>query len=65
MALLREFARLAVDLAGRSNCKLKSCRVVEVRPELTVLTPVAVSNFFPRITNGQFVFSHSADPGLR
>ena len=32
---------------------------------LTVVTAVAVSNFFPRITNGQFVFNHTANPGLR
>lgn len=32
---------------------------------ITVVTPVAVSNFFPRITNGQFVFNHTANPGLR
>ena len=32
---------------------------------ITVVTPVAVSNFFPRITNGQFVFDHTANPGLR
>jgi plastocyanin len=32
---------------------------------ITVVTPVAVSNFFPRITNGQFVFHHTANPGLR
>jgi hypothetical protein len=30
-----------------------------------VVTPIAVSNFFPRITNGQFVFNHTANPGLR
>jgi plastocyanin len=32
---------------------------------LSVVAPVAVSNFFPRITNGQFVFEHTANPGLR
>jgi len=32
---------------------------------VSVVTPVAVSNFFPRITNGQFVFDHTANPGLR
>jgi plastocyanin len=32
---------------------------------VSVVTPVAVSNFFPRITNGQFVFEHTANPGLR
>ena len=32
---------------------------------ITVVTPVAVSNFFPRVTNGQFVFNHTANPGLR
>jgi plastocyanin len=32
---------------------------------ITVVTPVAVSNFFPRVSNGQFVFNHTANPGLR
>lgn len=32
---------------------------------ITVVTPVGVSNFFPRVTNGQFVFNHTANPGLR
>jgi plastocyanin len=32
---------------------------------ISVVTPVAVSNFFPRIINGQFVFDHTANPGLR
>jgi hypothetical protein len=32
---------------------------------VSVVTPVVVSNFFPRITNGQFVFEHTANPGLR
>ncbi len=32
---------------------------------ISVVTPVAVSNFFPRVTNGQFVFNHTANPGLR
>ena len=32
---------------------------------ISVVTPVAVSNFFPRVTNGQFVFDHTANPGLR
>ena len=30
-----------------------------------MVTPVAVSNFFPRVINGQFVFNHTANPGLR
>jgi plastocyanin len=33
--------------------------------DISVVTPIAVSNFFPRITNGQFVFNHTANPGLR
>ncbi|MDB6122434.1 MAG: cellulase family glycosylhydrolase [Pedosphaera sp.] len=32
---------------------------------ISVVTPVAVSNFFPQVTNGQFVFDHTANPGLR
>ena len=32
---------------------------------ISVVTPIAVSNFFPHITNGQFVFKHTANPGLR
>lgn len=32
---------------------------------ISVVTPVAVSNFFPRVVNGQFVFDHTANPGLR
>jgi plastocyanin len=32
---------------------------------ISVVTPVAISNFFPRITNGQFLFNHTANPGLR
>ncbi len=32
---------------------------------ISVVTPVAVSNFLPRISNGQFVFNHTANPGLR
>jgi plastocyanin len=32
---------------------------------ITVVSPVAISNFFPRVTNGQFVFDHTANPGLR
>lgn len=32
---------------------------------LSVVTPVAVTNYSPRITNGRFVFDHSANPGLR
>ncbi len=32
---------------------------------ITVVTPVAVSNFFPRLANGHFVFNHTASPGLR
>jgi hypothetical protein len=32
---------------------------------ISVVTPVAVSNYFPRVVNGQFVFNHTANPGLR
>jgi len=32
---------------------------------ISVVTPVAISNFFPRVTNGQFMFNHTANPGLR
>lgn len=32
---------------------------------IAVVTPVAVTNYSPRITNGLFVFDHSANPGLR
>ena len=32
---------------------------------ITVVTPVAISNFFPRIAGGQFIFEHTANPGLR
>jgi hypothetical protein len=32
---------------------------------ISVVTPVAVSNFLPRVTNGYFVFRHTANPGLR
>ena len=32
---------------------------------ISVVTPIAVSNFFPRVTNGQFIFNHTANPGLR
>lgn len=30
-----------------------------------VVTPVTVSIFSPRVTNGQFMFDHTANPGLR
>jgi len=32
---------------------------------ISVVTPVAVSNYFPVVANGQFMFDHTADPGLR
>jgi len=32
---------------------------------ISVVAPVAVSNFFPRVANGRFVFNHTANPGLR
>jgi len=32
---------------------------------ISVVTPVAVSNFFPRVANGQFAFNFTANPGLR
>jgi hypothetical protein len=47
----------ATDNAGAST----TSSVVNI----TVVSPVAVSNFFPRLTNGQFVFDHTANPGLR
>lgn len=32
---------------------------------ISVVTPVAISNFSPRVVNGHFVFDHTANPGLR
>ncbi len=32
---------------------------------ISVVTPVAISNYAPRVINGQFVFNHTANPGLR
>lgn len=47
----------ATDNAGLST----TSAVVNV----SVVAPVTISNFFPRITNGQFTFNHTANPGLR
>jgi len=32
---------------------------------ISVVTAVAISNYSPRVVNGQFVFDHTANPGLR
>lgn len=47
----------ATDNAGAST----TSSVVNI----TVVSPVGISNFFPRLNNGQFDFDHTANPGLR
>lgn len=32
---------------------------------ITVVAPVALSNYFPRIASNKFIFNHTANPGLR
>jgi plastocyanin len=32
---------------------------------ISVVTPVTISNYSPRVVGGQFVFDHTANPGLR
>ncbi|WP_040549272.1 cupredoxin domain-containing protein [Pedosphaera parvula] len=32
---------------------------------ITVVSPVAISNFLAQVTNGQFTFEHTANPGLK
>ncbi len=32
---------------------------------ISVVTPVVLTNFFPRVINSHFVFDHTANPGLR
>lgn len=31
---------------------------------ISVVTPLAVSNYFPAVANGRFTFQHTANPGL-
>jgi plastocyanin len=59
---LLSFGAYALTATASASTGLSA---TSVSVNIAVVTPVAVSNFFPRFTNGQFVFEHAANPGLR
>jgi plastocyanin len=51
----------ALTAAARASTGLSA---TSAPVNITVVTPVAVSNYAPRVVAGQFVFDHTANPGL-